>query len=89
MTINSLMPTINSLDCIEVNSNVNNMDLLPLPSQNSFHLIHNGCLDEGTEYEVTFRHVFDPGNVVTFEVDSVSNYISLKSVIYVHIFRLS
>ena len=80
------MPTINSLDCIEVNDSVNNMESLPLPSKNSFHVIHNACLDEGTEYEVTFFHLSDPANIVTFEVDSVSNYIQKSLTTYIRVY---
>ena len=75
MNITSLTPTVNSLDCSEVNDSVNIIESLPLlANQNSFNVFRIACLDEGTEYEVTVSHlVFVPDNII-FEVDSVSNY---------------
>lgn len=74
MNITSLMPTTNSLDCIEVNNTVTDVKSLSLISQDSFHLFRIACLDEDTEYEVTVTHlVFVPQNLM-FEVDSVSDH---------------
>ena len=74
VNITSLMPTANSLDCVEVNDTVTDIFSTFLISQASFHVVHIGCLDEDTEYEVTVTHfVFEPQNVM-FELDSVSSY---------------
>ena len=74
MNISSLTPTVNSLDCSEVNDSVNAFESLPLANQNSFRLFRIACLDEGTEYEIIVSHlVFIPDNTI-FEVDSVRNY---------------
>ena len=74
MNITSLTPTVNSLDCSEVNDTVNAYETLTLTNQNSFHIFHSVCLDEGTEYEVVVsRRVFFRVFSTAFEVDSVSN----------------
>ena len=74
MNITSLTPTVNSLDCSEVNDTVNAYETLTLTNQNSFHIFRSVCLDEGTEYEVVVSHrVFFRVFSTTFEVDSVSN----------------
>ena len=76
MNVTSLTPTVNSLDCSEVNNIDNIYEPLILVNQNSFHIFRSVCLDEGTEYEVVVsRLVSFPAFSTTFEVDSVSNYI--------------
>lgn len=79
MNITSLTPTLNSLDCFEVNDTANAYEeALTLTNQNSSYIFRSVCLDEGTEYEIVVsRFIFFQVFSTTFEVDSVSTATSL------------
>lgn len=70
----SLTPTVNSVDCTEVNDIVTYNTSLSLTSQGSFNVFGIACLDEGTEYEVTVQHLVLVPQDIIFELDSVSGY---------------
>lgn len=90
MNITSLTPTVNSLECTELNETATYFMAISLTTQDTFNVIDIACMDEGTEYEVTISYQpFVPQNII-FEADSVSNH-NTDSVIgfTMYTFRLS